>query len=165
MKIHIIGCSGTGKSYLAEGLAKKNNIPHYDLDNLMWDTDADTYGVRMDKQKRNTMLHEIVSKDNWIIEGVYYGWVQESFEKADEIYVMEIPKYIYKYRIIKRFIKRKLGLQDGKKETFKSLCDLLKWTDDFQNVNMKEIKEILEQYKEKVHFIKSSREVQSMIRR
>ncbi|MDY5912537.1 MAG: AAA family ATPase [Inconstantimicrobium porci] len=163
MKIHIIGCSGTGKSYLAEGLAKKYSIDHYDLDDLMWDTAADTYGVRMDKEKRNKLLQEIVNKDNWVIEGVYYGWVQESFKRADRVYVLEIPKHVYKYRIIKRFIKRKLGLQNGKKETFKSLRDLLKWTDDFQNMNMKEIKQILEQYKDKVYYIKSSREVQMIL--
>lgn len=163
MKIHIIGCSGTGKSYLAERLAEKYNIPHYDLDDLMWDTEADTYGVRMNKEKRDALLKQIVDKDDWIIEGVYYGWVQESFEKADEIYVLEIPKHVYKYRIIKRFIKRKLGFQEGKKETFKSLINLLKWTDQFQKVNMVEIKEILGQYKDKVKFIKSSGKLKELI--
>ena len=32
MKIHIIGCSGSGKTYLANALAKKYNIPHFDLE-------------------------------------------------------------------------------------------------------------------------------------
>ena len=50
-----------------------------------------------------------MTTDEWIIEGVYYAWVQESFEKADIIYVLDIPKHIYKSRIIIRFLKRKLG--------------------------------------------------------
>lgn len=37
MKIHIIGGSGTGKSYLAEGLSEKYAVPHFDLDDLQWD--------------------------------------------------------------------------------------------------------------------------------
>ena len=37
MKIHIIGCSGTGKTYLARKLSKKYNIQHYDLDDIQWD--------------------------------------------------------------------------------------------------------------------------------
>lgn len=32
MKIHIIGCSGSGKTYLANALSKKYNISHFDLD-------------------------------------------------------------------------------------------------------------------------------------
>ena len=39
MKIHIIGYSGSGKSYLADKLSQKYRIKHYDLDNLMWDNE------------------------------------------------------------------------------------------------------------------------------
>lgn len=31
MKIHIIGCSGSGKTYLANALSKKYNISHFDF--------------------------------------------------------------------------------------------------------------------------------------
>ena len=73
-----------------------------------------------------------------------------------------MPKYIYKFRIIKRFIKRKLKLEAGKKETLKSLLDLLKWTDKFQNEDMKEIIKILEKYREKVYFIKDKNEIKKI---
>ena len=36
MKIHIIGCSGSGKTYLANALSKKYNISHFDLDDIQW---------------------------------------------------------------------------------------------------------------------------------
>lgn len=47
MKIHIIGGSGTGKTYLAKKLSEKFNIPHFDLDDLFWDNSSDRYGVKM----------------------------------------------------------------------------------------------------------------------
>ncbi|MBS6452614.1 MAG: hypothetical protein KH378_02685 [Butyrivibrio sp.] len=62
MKIHIIGCSGSGKTYLANALSKKYNISHF----------------------------------------------------------------------------------DGKRETLKSVYNLLKWTETFQNKNLKEIRSILD---------------------
>ena len=34
MKIHIIGCSGSGKTYLAKALSKKYNTPYFDLDDI-----------------------------------------------------------------------------------------------------------------------------------
>ena len=44
MKIHIIGCSGSGKTYLANALSKKYNISHSDLDDIQWDNNAKGYG-------------------------------------------------------------------------------------------------------------------------
>ena len=163
MKIHIIGCSGTGKTYLARKLSKKYNIQHYDLDDIQWANSADGYGLKMPVNKREELLKQILSQESWIIEGVYYAWVTESFQRADVIYVLDIPSYIYKYRIIMRFIKRKLGIEKGKKETFKSVYNLLKWTNKYQNNNLKEIKKILEQYVSKVVWISDSREIDRII--
>ena len=163
MKIHIIGCSGSGKTYLAKALSKKYNIPHFDLDDIQWDNESNGYGKKMPVEKRNCLLQQILANNSWIIEGVYYAWVLESFEKADIIYVLDIPKYIYKYRIIIRFLKRKLGIEKGKKETLKSLYNLLKWTDTFQNRNLKEIKEIFQKYENKVIWLSSVREIDRII--
>ncbi len=74
-----------------------------------------------------------------------------------------MPKRVYTYRIIKRTIKRKLGLEKGKKETLKSVCNLLKWTDTFQNENMLEIRKILSAYPEKNIWLKNSKDVQKVI--
>ena len=163
MKIYIIGCSGTGKTYLAKKLSNKYNIPHYNLDNIYWDNSSQKYGIKTEIEKRDKLFQNILEKDDWIIEGIYYKWLEQSFKDADIIYVLDLPKYIYKFRIIKRFIKRKLRLEAGKKETLKSLLNLLKWTDKFQNKNMKEIIKILEKYKEKVHFIKNKNEIKKIL--
>ncbi len=164
MKIHIIGCSGSGKTYLAKALSKKYNIPHFDLDDIQWDNNAQGYGVKMPPEKRNALLQEILSNSEWVIEGVYYKWVQQSFDKADIIYVLDMPKYLYKNRIIIRSIKRKLGIQRGKKETLKSVYHLLKWTETFQNKNLKEIKNTLDKYGDKVIWLSSKKDVQKIIK-
>lgn len=163
MKIHIIGCSGSGKTYLATALSKKYNIPHFDLDDIQWDNNAQGYGVKMPVEKRNVLLQEILANDEWIIEGVYYAWVQQSFEDADKIYVLDIPKYLYTSRIIMRSIKRKIGIQKGKKETLKSVYNLLKWTEIFQNKNLQEIKSILDKYNSKVVWITNKKDIQKII--
>lgn len=111
MKIRIIGCSGSGKTYLANALSKKYNISHFDLDDIQWDNNAKEYGKKRTLDERKALLQEILyNNDERIIEGVYYAWVQQSFDEADKIYVLDMPGYLYKSRIIMRSIKRKLGM-------------------------------------------------------
>ena len=165
MKIHIIGCSGSGKTYLANALSKKYNIFHFDLDDIQWDNNAKEYGKKRTLDERNSLLQEILyNNDEWIIEGVYYAWVQQCFDEADKIYVLDMPSYLYKSRIIMRSIKRKLGILNGKKETLKSVYNLLKWTETFQNKNLKEIRSILDRYDNKVIWLSRKKDVAKIIK-
>ena len=113
--------------------------------------------------KRTELLNDILKNDSWIIEGVYYAWVDDCFRYADKVYVLDMPKRIYTYRIIKRTIKRKLGFEKGKKETLKSVYNLLKWTNTFQSKSMVEIKKIPSAYPEKTVWLHSSKDVQKWL--
>ena len=150
MKIHIIGGPGSGKTFLAEKLSKELGISHFDLDDLQWDNKSASYGVKRSPGERDRLLNEVLSHNDWIIEGVYYSWCQQCFADADRIYVLNVPRYKYRYRIIRRFVRRKLGLEKGKKENLKSLRELLKWADKYQKVNLVEIRKLLIPYSDKV---------------
>ena len=150
MKIHIIGGPGSGKTFLAQKLSAQLGIPHYDLDALQWDNTALNYGTKRDAQERDALLREILQKEDWIIEGVYYAWCGQCFQDADRIYLLSVPRYQYRYRIIRRFVRRKLGIEAGKKETLKSLFALLKWADKFRRTNLVEIRTILQDSPDKV---------------
>ena len=164
MKIHIIGCSGSGKTYFAKMLSDKYNIPHFDLDDIQWNNNAQEYGTKRAPEERAALLQEVLRNDEWIIEGVYYAWVQQSFDEADIIYVLDMPRYLYKSRIIIRSVKRKLGILKEKRETLKSVYNLLKWTETFQNKNLKEIKTILDRYENKVIWLSNKKGVKEIIK-
>lgn len=150
MKIHIIGGPGSGKTFLADKLSEQYGIPHYDLDDLQWDNAANDYGTKRQAQERAALLDQILQREDWIIEGVYYAWCGQCFADADRIYVLEVPRYQYRTRIIRRFIRRKLGLEQGKQESLKSLAALLRWADKYQKVNLPEIRKIMASYASKV---------------
>ena len=86
----------------------------------------------------------------WVIEGVYHSWCLRCFEEADMIYLLSVPRYKYRYRILRRFARRKLGLEKGKKESLRSVAELLKWADRYQEKDMPEIRSILARYSYKV---------------
>ena len=150
MKIHIIGGPGSGKTYLADQLSAQLGIPHYELDDLQWDNAANAYGAKRDPQERGVLLHQLLQKDDWIIEGVYYAWCGQCFEDADRIYLLSVPRHKYRSRILRRFVKRKLGLEEGKRESLNSLKALLKWADKYQTENLPAIRALLAPYADKV---------------
>lgn len=150
MKIHIIGGPGSGKSFLAEKLSQQYGVPHYDLDELQWDPAAGGYGTKRNEQERDALLRRILQKEDWIIEGVYYAWCGQCFADADQIYLLHVPLSTCRARILRRFLRRKLGLEKGKRESLRSLFGLLKWADKYQRVNYPEIKRILLPYRDKV---------------
>ncbi len=162
MKIRIIGCSGSGKTYLSQKLVEKLRLSHFDLDNIYWDN-SDAYGVKRVEGDRDNLLSNVLNEPSWVIEGVYYKWCLKTFDQADIIVLLEPELKLCKSRIKKRFIKRKLGLEKGKKETLKSLKELLKWTDKFYSDNLLKIKEILNGYKTKVVVLKTEKEIDDFL--
>jgi adenylate kinase family enzyme len=125
-KIHIIGGPGSGKSYIASALSARFGVPAYDPDDLFWDRSAPGYGVRAESAARDRQLASIVARDGWIIEGVYYGWLGPSFGAADIIIALTPSILVRHWRIMKRFVLRKLGQIPSNKH--ESLADLLRAT-------------------------------------
>ena len=150
MKIRIIGGSGSGKTTLARRLEKEYGVPRYDLDELQWDNRAAHYGTKRDPGERGALLDAILDRDDWIVEGVYCAWCARSFSEADRIYLLNVPRYRYRYRIIRRFVRRKLGLEEGKKESLGSLRALLRWADKYERESMPEIRRLLAPYADKL---------------
>jgi len=127
-RIHIIGGPGSGKSFIAAELSRRLAVPAYDLDELFWDRAALRYGVRADGQERGRRLAAIVAQDGWIIEGVYYGWLAPSFEAADVIIELSPSIWIRHWRVLRRFLLRKLRRNASKRESILDLWRLLRWS-------------------------------------
>ena len=146
MKLRIIGGSGSGKSTLAGVLGDRYGIPVCDLDRLQW---GGSYGKRRPEEERAALLREVLSQENWIIEGVYYAWTAETFAQADAICLLELPLGLCRRRVIKRFFRRRRQ-GGGSGETLRSFRALLRWMRVFQERNLPEIRQALRPYDGKV---------------
>jgi adenylate kinase family enzyme len=157
-RIHIIGGPGSGKSTLARRLAAEQRLPHVELDALYWDDDAGGYAVRRDPTERDRRLARYVEDESWIIEGVYWSWCQPSFERADQIILLDTPSWIRQWRLGLRFIKRKLGIEpkgkSRKKDSFKGYWTIARWNGRWDRDNLVGVKEVLRPFDDKVRVLR-----------
>ena len=68
----IIGNSGSGKSWLAERLARHLQVPWVDLDSIHWLSDE--HSIARPRGEALAMARIAASEERWVIEGVY-GWM------------------------------------------------------------------------------------------
>jgi adenylate kinase family enzyme len=150
-RIHIVGGAGSGKTLAARRISDKLGIRAHDLDTIFWNNTDKSYNQNAIPEVRDQKLKEILLHESWIIEGVYFKWLYESFQKADVI-ILLMPNYtICTFRIISRFIKRKIGLVPSKKkETIKGLIELIQWNQRYNKEDIPDIITLLKPYNDKM---------------
>lgn len=163
MKIRIIGACGTGKSYIARELSRKYDVAYYETDNLVWDRSAEN--LRFTVEARDAQLEEILDKPAWILEGAHYKWGQESFDRADLIVILNPNKWFRNYRIIMRFIKTRLGLEQANyKQSLKSLRMMIfEWNRGYDEEGIHQIIELTEKMSYKRLIIKNNKDLETAL--
>lgn len=128
-RIHIIGAPGSGKTTYARKLANKLNLPLCCLDEIYHDNSGSKPRKRSEIERTN-MAKKFATKQNWVSEGASFSdWVNPILERATEIHIVSPAKTTRVYRQIKRYIKRKLGIEKSTyKETLSGLWGGIKWT-------------------------------------
>ena len=157
-KVHIIGSVGSGKTTLAKELSTKLEFPYYELDNVVW-MRKENGDSRRTEEEREKLLHRIVQTDKWIIEGVHHDeWVKNSFQQADIIIFLDTNYYIRTYRIMKRFIKQKVGIEKAHYQpSFKIFFKMFQWNKHFEEVGKPDFLKKYQEYQGKVFVVKGKK--------
>ena len=87
---------GSGKSTLAGQLGQLLSLPVFHLDNVMHDGD----------RKRS-------EQDNFIIEVTLRDRFTSLLPVVDSVIFLDLPEIFLKYRVIKRYFRQKLGLENA----------------------------------------------------
>lgn len=132
-KIIIIGSVGSGKTTLAKELSAKLQIPFYELDNVVWERHK-SGDIRRTEVERKEYLNKIIHSEGWIVEGVHNeDWVENSFQNAELIIFLDTNYAVRTYRIIKRFVLQKLGVEKSNyNPTLKVFLRMFKWNRYFE---------------------------------
>lgn len=152
MKILIIGTVATGKTTLARRLSKKYKIKYYEIDSIVHDDENN--GRKRTIKEQNEIISKINQNEDWIIEGVLRKNLEYLLELSDEIIYLDIPKYKRNIRILIRFIKQKLKIENvNYKPDFEMLKNMYKWSNKDEE-RKEELQEKLNKYKNKLKIIK-----------
>lgn len=160
MKILILGNSGCGKSTLARKLAKKYNIACCHMDDLVWNGQ-----IKRPHEIRTELLNKFLSNNNsWVIEGMSHSeWMKETYELCDYFFLLKINNIKAWGRIYKRYLKKKFGLEKGHKETLQYLRSLHKIRKDYTQNVIPEIKQKMQNYKNKSFVVHNFNQVIKII--
>ncbi|MFE2578884.1 topology modulation protein [Streptomyces sp. NPDC059378] len=105
MKVAIVGCGGSGKSYLARELGKILDAPVTHLDAAFYDDDWNA--LPMDKFAE--LQQELVAEPRWVIDGNYNSTLQIRLESCDTVVLMDVSTISALYGIFSRQLRHGAG--------------------------------------------------------
>lgn len=86
-RIAILGCGGSGKTYLARVLARQLDLPLTHLDAIYYDADWNP----MPREEFAEAQQQLVAKPRWVIEGNYASTLPVRLASADAVVVLDLP--------------------------------------------------------------------------
>lgn len=145
-KAIVIGCPGAGKSTFSKKLSEISGLPLYHLD-MIWHKKDKT---NVSREEFDIALKNIMSKQEWIIDGNYARTIETRIKECDTIFFLDIPTEVCLENVKKRIGKPRNDMPWTEEEfddEFRS------WIIDFPNRELTQIYTLLENYKTKKNII------------
>ncbi|WP_029451310.1 hypothetical protein [Clostridium algidicarnis] len=167
MKIYIVGSVSSGKSTLAKRLSKTLKIPYQSLDEFVHIPDKSTPSGNRKRQveERDNLFYSLIKQKEWIIEDIGRSCFEDGLKESYKIILLEISTKIRNYRIIKRWIKQRLGIEQCiYNPRYKMLKCMLRWSKDY-DLGKDNLKDRISTYQEKVIIIRNRKDINNFIER
>ncbi|MEQ9519873.1 MAG: topology modulation protein [Parvibaculum sp.] len=143
-RVLVIGPSGAGKSTFATALAARTGLPLIHLDQQYWKPGW----VETPEAEWLQKVEGLVARDTWIMEGGYSASFHIRMPRADTIFLITRPRWLYIARVLLRTLKHygrvRPDLAEGCPERFD--LDFLKWVWNYEKRSLPSIYEGLRNF-------------------
>lgn len=140
-KIIVIGSSGAGKSTFSRKLRDATGLPLHYLDMLWHRPDRTTIA----REEFDRQLEQLLRQDRWIIDGNYQRTLEVRLQACDTVFLLDYP-----LRVCLAGAKNRVGQtrEDMPWSETEFDPDFRQWIINFQQKQLPQIYELLEQYRE-----------------
>ena len=97
-KIVVIGSGGSGKSRFSQELGEITGLPVVHLDKLFWRPNW----TRTPEEEWLEIVRREIASPEWIMDGNFGGTREMRMREADTIIMLDLPRWLCMYRILKR---------------------------------------------------------------
>ena len=141
-KVIVIGCPGSGKSVFSRKLSDLTGLPLYHLDNLWWKEDK----THIPREEFDLLLHELLKKDRWIIDGDYHRTYEVRMASCDTIVFLDYDELSCLQGIQKRIGKKREDIPWVEDHLDSELVELVK---NYREKRRPYVYDLLDKYKDK----------------
>ena len=163
-KIILVGCGGSGKSWMAKHLAELTGYPLYHLDKELWQPGW----VMPPREEKIAKQQEMMKGEQWIIEGNYNSTMELRYASADLIIFLDINRIICILSAAKRTGKKRSDLPDYLEEPkafSKDFFQFCKWIWTYPKTGKITVMSLHEKYPDKTFLhIKTRRKVKILLK-
>lgn len=150
-KIIVIGSPGAGKSTFSRQLRDITGLPLYHLDMINHRPDRTT----VSREEFDGRLSEILSTDEWIIDGNYQRTIETRLENCDAVFLLDFPLEVCLAGAAARVGTKREDMPWVEEELDE---EFRQWIVDFPNEKLPEIYQMLERCKDKNIVVFKSRQ-------
>lgn len=166
MRIYIVGSVASGKTTFARKISEVLNIQCVHLDGVVHMKDSTNMkwgNTRRTDQEIERIFSELINKSSWIIEDAGRKCFAEGFERADYIIYLKPSVMTRRIRIMTRFIKQKLGLEECiYTPNLRMLKSMFIWTNNYEK-GKDNLEERINKYRTKTTTLKNKEEIKKYI--
>ncbi len=105
LRILVLGTSGSGKTTVADRLARARGVPHIELDALHWEPNWQEAETAVFQKRVRAALD--AAPDGWVVDGNYFTKLDPSTTAAaDTLVFLDLPLPLVLGRLVRRTIRR-----------------------------------------------------------
>ena len=150
-RILVLGSGGAGKSTFARRLGELLNIEVKHLDKFYWRRGW----TEPSKDEWLQIVDELTRGDSWIIDGNYGGTLEARLERCDTIILLDMPRWLCLWRVVKRPLLYRNGSRPDMAEGCPEQLDpeFLSWIWNYSRSSKPRIVRLISEYSESRRFV------------
>ncbi|MBV9242185.1 MAG: DNA topology modulation protein [Acidobacteria bacterium] len=162
-RVVVIGSGGAGKSTFSRKLGEITGLPVVHLDKLYWHSGW----VKTPREEWLPVVEREMAKPEWIMDGNYGNTRVMRMQAADTIILLDLPRYVCMYRILKRALTYREGsrpdMADGCREKIDP--EFILWVWNYKNRGREHaMREISELEGKRVVILKNQKQIDEFLR-